>query len=59
MIRPVIAILLTSLLVGCGGQRPDKSFRPTVTDPADEAGAGLLDCLDEAHDNSHTLHNRF
>jgi len=45
--------------VGCGGQRPDKSFDPTVSDPAYEAGAGPLVCLDEAHNNFHTLENRF
>jgi len=59
MIRLIIAILLASFLVGCGGQRPDKSFNPTVGDPAYAAGAGPLVCLDEAHNNFHTLDNRF
>jgi hypothetical protein len=59
MIRLIIAILLASLLAGCGGQRPDTSFDPTVSDPAYEAGAGPLVCLDEAHNNFHTLGNRF
>lgn len=59
MVRLAFVVLLTSLLVGCGGQRPDKSFDPTVSDPAYEAGAGPLVCLDEAHNNFHTLDNRF
>jgi hypothetical protein len=59
MVRFAFAILLASLLVGCGGQRPDKSFDPTVSDPAYEAGVGPLVCLDEAHNNFHTLENRF
>jgi hypothetical protein len=59
MIRLVIAVLLASLLGGCGEQRPDKSFKPAVSDPAYEAGMGPLVCLDEAHNNFHTLENRF
>jgi hypothetical protein len=59
MVRFAFVILLTSLLVGCTGQRPDKSFNPTVSDPAYEAGTGPLVCLDEAHNNFHTLENRF
>jgi hypothetical protein len=59
MVRFAFAILIASLLVGCGGQRPDKSFDPTVSDPTYEAGAGPLVCLDEAHNNFHTLDNRF
>jgi hypothetical protein len=59
MVRFTFAILIASLLAACGGQRPDKSFRPTVTDPAYEAGTGPLVCLDEAHNNFHTLDNRF
>lgn len=59
MVRFTFVILMASLLVGCGGQRPDKSFRPTVADPAYEAGTGPLVCLDEAHNNFHTLDNRF
>ena len=59
MIRLVIAILLAFLLEGCVGQRPDKSFKPIVSDPAYGAGTGPLVCLDEAHNNFHTLNNRF
>ena len=59
MVRFAILILIASLLVGCGGQRPDKSFDPTVSNPAYEAGTGPLVCLDEAHNNFHTLENRF
>ena len=59
MVRFAFAILLASLLVGCGGQRPDKSFNPTISDPAYEAGAGPIVCLDEAHNNFYTLENRF
>jgi hypothetical protein len=59
MIRFAFAFLLASLLVGCTEQRPDKSFDPKISDPAYEAGAGPLVCLDEAHNNFHTLENRF
>lgn len=59
MVRLTFVILIACLLAGCGGQRPDKSFDPTVSDPAYEAGVGPLVCLDEAHNNFHTLENRF
>ncbi len=59
MVRFAFVIFLAFLLVGCGGQRPDKSFNPTVADPAYETGTGPLVCLDEAHNNFHTLENRF
>jgi hypothetical protein len=59
MVRFTFLILFGSLLVGCGGQRPDKSFDPMVSDPAYESGTGPLVCLDEAHNNFHTLNNRF
>jgi hypothetical protein len=59
MVRFIFAILVTCLLVACGGQRPDKSFDPTISDPSYEAGTGPLVCLDESHNNFHTLENRF
>jgi hypothetical protein len=58
--RSIVAVLVLSLLAGCDtGQVPDKSYKPIVTDPAYQDGTGPLVCLDEAHNNFHTLNNRF
>ncbi|MGZ9226480.1 MAG: hypothetical protein ACXW4M_13085, partial [Anaerolineales bacterium] len=59
--RLVFAILVVSLLAGCdsSGQVPDKSFAPTINNPAYGVGEGPLVCVDEAHNNFHTLDNRF
>ena len=47
-------------VTGCiPGQIPDRSYRPSVADPAYTRDAGPLVCLDEAHNNFHTLENRF
>jgi len=60
IIRMILAMLVMCLLAGCeGGQVPDKSYKPVVNDPAFEKGKGPLVCLDEAHNNFHTLNNRF
>ena len=60
IIRMILAVLVISLLAGCeGGQVPDKSYKPVVNDPAFEKGKGPRMCLDEAHNNFHTLNNRF
>ena len=40
-------------------QVPDQSFRPPVTNPAYALGAGPTVCLDEGHNNFHTLDGRF
>lgn len=40
-------------------QVPDRDFRPPVTRPAFAEGSGPRLCLDEAHENFHTLDNRF
>jgi CubicO group peptidase (beta-lactamase class C family) len=40
-------------------QSPDRSFRPPVSDPAFKAGEAPLVCLDEGHNNFHTLADRF
>ena len=40
-------------------QLPDRDFRPAIARPSYAAGAGPRLCLDEAHDNFHTLDNRF
>ena len=58
--RMILAVLVISLLTGCqGGQVPDRSYKPVVNDPAFEKGKGPLVCLDEAHNNFHTLKDRF
>lgn len=59
-IRSIFAVLMLSLLAGCDtGQVPDKSYRPVIAEPAYARGAGPLVCLDEAHNNFHTLKGRF
>jgi len=40
-------------------QIPDRDFRPAIAVPAYAAGRGPQVCVDEAHDNFHTLDNRF
>ena len=53
-------MVVIALLASCDtGQVPDKSYKPTVSDPAYRFGEGPLVCLDEAHNNFHTLENRF
>src|SRR5688572_3980235 len=59
MARFVLAVIAITLLVGCAEQVPDKTFNPAISDPAYEIDAGPLVCLDEAHNNFHTLENRF
>jgi hypothetical protein len=49
-----------ALLVSCDtGQVPDKSYSPSISDPVNQRGEGPLVCLDEAHNNFHTLDQRF
>lgn len=56
----VLAVAVTFMMVSCDtGQVPDKSYKPPVSDPAYQTGEGPLVCLDEAHNNLHTLENRF
>lgn len=59
--RLLLAIIVLSLLAGCSssGQVPDKSYAPTIKDPAYGAGQGPLVCVDEARNNFHTIDNRF
>jgi hypothetical protein len=38
---------------------PDRAFRPPIETPAYADGEGPVVCLDEAHDNFHTLDGRF
>lgn len=40
-------------------QVPDRTYRPAVGSPAYTEGKGPAVCLDEAHNNFHTLENRF
>jgi hypothetical protein len=57
----IFILILAFLLVACdsSGQVPDKSYTPSISDPAYGAGEGPRVCLDEAHNNFHTLDNRF
>ena len=56
----ILAMAVTFMLVSCNtGQVPDKSYKPNISDPAFQAGEGPVVCLDEAHNNFHTLENRF
>jgi len=58
--RLILALLVISLLAGCDtGQVPDKSYKPVIANPAYQQGSGPLVCLDEAHNNFHTLNGRF
>lgn len=60
MVRFTLAVIVIFLLFGCSSEQvPDKTFHPTISDPAYAAGAGPVVCLDEAHNNFHTLDNRF
>jgi hypothetical protein len=59
-IRLILALLVMSLLAGCDtGQVPDKSYKPVIADPAYQKGEGPRVCVDEAHNNFHTLDGRF
>ena len=60
IVRSLVTVLMLSLLAGCStGQVPDKSYKPVVADPAYPQRTGPVVCLDEAHNNFHTLNNRF
>jgi len=61
IIRMILAVMVVSLLAGCSSseQIPDREYSPAVSDPAYGPGAGPVVCLDEAHNNFHTLENRF
>jgi hypothetical protein len=60
MVRTLLILISLSILVGCStGQVPDKSYAPDIKNPAYGTGAGPIVCLDEAHNNFHTLENRF
>jgi len=60
IIKLILAVLVISLLAGCNtGQIPDKSYKPVIANPAYQKGKGPLVCLDEAHNNYHTLNGRF
>ncbi len=58
MFRNIFALLALLLLTACG-QIPDKSFNPQVSNPVYAVGQGPVVCLDEGHNNFHTLDNRF
>jgi len=58
MFRSIFALLALLLLTACG-QIPDKSFNPRISNPVYDIGQGPVVCLDEGHNNFHTLDNRF
>jgi hypothetical protein len=54
-------IVMLTVLAGCDSspQVPDKSYSPPITRPGYQTGKGPVVCVDEAHNNFHTLGNRF
>lgn len=60
---PCVAALALLTLVGSASARaqqvPDRDFRPAIGNPAFAVNTGPRLCLDEAHNNFHTLDNRF
>lgn len=58
---PALLVLLAVSAVGRAddGPRPDRSYRPVVTDPASAPGTGALLCVDQAHHNFHRLDGLF
>lgn len=60
MVKSLLVVIVMSLLVSCSTEQvPDKSYSPSIADPAYQMGEGPLVCLDEVHNNFHTLENRF
>src|SRR5512139_1843293 len=58
--RMIVGVMVVFLIWGCAsGQVPDKSYAASIDDPAYRTGEGPVVCLDEAHNNFHTLANRF
>jgi len=60
-IHLVGTIIIAILLAGCGSseQVPDKAYLPVISHPAYETGKGPAVCVDESHNNFHTLNDRF
>ena len=54
----VIAVMAAGAVLAAQ-QIPDRAFRPMIEDRAYAPGQGPVVCLDEAHDNFHTLDERF
>jgi hypothetical protein len=52
-----VAFALPATLIG--QQVPDREFAPAIASPSFTEGRGPRLCLDEAHNNFHTLDNRF
>jgi hypothetical protein len=58
--RLVLAVVVIASGVALAAQQiPDRAFRPMIEDRAYAPGKGPVVCLDEAHDNFHTLDDRF
>lgn len=56
---PTTMFLLLFGPLASAQQLPDREYRPEVSRPAFTTGAGPTVCVDEAHNNFHTLDNRF
>jgi len=55
------ALLIAVLIASCGSseQISDKKYNPVINSPAYETGRGPVVCVDESHNNFHTLNDRF
>jgi hypothetical protein len=58
MLRCIFVLIVLLPLTACG-QIPDKSFNPRINNPVYDVDQGPVVCLDEGHNNFHTLDNRF
>ncbi len=59
-IRPLVFLIILFWHGPAPSQQlPDRGYRPPVINPAYTIGQGPTVCLDEAHNNFHTLDNRF
>jgi hypothetical protein len=54
-----IAALTARAAAALAQQAADREYRPAISSPAYATGKGPVVCLDEAHDNFHTLDGRF
>jgi hypothetical protein len=56
-----VLIVIFLMLAGCSSspQVPDKSYAPAIKDSAYGVGKGPVVCVDQAHNNFHTIDNRF
>lgn len=59
--KKLIFLTCFTLTISCanGQQRPDLSFKPEIISPAYKIGQGPIVLVDEAHENFHTISNRY